>query len=105
MSHDVRILVARDRGLPRRYLHDDTPVEAVGSLGQLMSMPIAPGFPFALRRATRTCDVLALHVPFPLNDFSLLFGIPANVAVVLHWHSEIAGARSQLPFIESIPAA
>ena len=100
MTHDVRILVARDRGLPRRYLHDDTPVEAVGSLGQLMSMPIAPGFPFALRRATRECDVLALHVPFPLNDLSLLFGVPDNVAVVLHWHSEIAGARSQLPFIE-----
>jgi glycosyltransferase involved in cell wall biosynthesis len=102
MSHDVRILVARDRGLARRYLYDDTPVEAVASLGQLMSMPIAPGFPFALKRAMQECDVLALHVPFPLNDFSLLFGIPETVAVVLHWHSEIAGARSQLPFIESM---
>jgi rhamnosyl/mannosyltransferase len=102
MSHDVRILVARDRGLPRHYLQDGTPVHAVGSLGQLMSMPIAPGFPFALKRATEECDVLALHGPFPLNDFSLLFGVPEHVAVVLHWHSEIAGARGQLPFIESM---
>ena len=102
MSHDVRILVARDHGFARRYLHDGTPVQAVGSLGQLMSMPIAPGFPFALKRATKQCDVLALHAPFPLNDFSLLFGIPEDVAVVLHWHSEIAGARGQLPFIESM---
>jgi rhamnosyl/mannosyltransferase len=102
MSHDVRILVARDRGWARRYVHDDTPVEAVASLGQLMSMPIAPGFPFALKRATRNCDVLALHVPFPLSDFALLFGVPENLGVVLHWHSEIAGARSQLPFIETM---
>ena len=102
LSHDVRILVARDMGFSRQYLHEDTPVEAVASLGQLMSMPIAPTFPFALKRAARSCDVLALHHPFPLNDLSMLLGIPDNVAVVLHWHSEIAGARGQLPFIESM---
>jgi len=102
LSHDVRILVARDRGFSREYLYEDTPVQAVASLGQLMSMPIAPAFPFALKRAAKACDVLALHHPFPLNDFTMLFGIPDDVAVVLHWHSEIAGARGQLPFIESM---
>ena len=101
-ADEVRILVARDRGFSKRYVHEQTPVEAVASLGQIMSMPIAPAFPFALKRAARDCDVLALHTPFPLNDLGLLLGVPDDVAVVLHWHSEITGARARLPFIESM---
>lgn len=86
---DIRILVARSRGLSRRYVADDTPVTAVGSLGELLSMPLAPTFPLELWRAARACDVLALHSPFPLNDLGLLLGVPDRVAVVVHWHAQV----------------
>ncbi|MCP9627186.1 glycosyltransferase [Rhodopseudomonas palustris] len=95
----AEILVARDRGLPRRYVLGGTPVRAVGSFGQISSMPIAPGFPFALRQAASRFDVLALHHPFPLNDLGVAFGIPDDVAVVVHWHADIVGRGAVMPLV------
>ncbi|WP_246700387.1 glycosyltransferase [Rhodopseudomonas sp. WA056] len=95
----AEILVARDRGLPRRYVFDGCEVRAVGSFGQISSMPIAPGFPFALRRAARRFDVLALHYPFPLNDLGVALGIPDEVAVVVHWHADIIGRGAVMPLL------
>lgn len=95
----AEILVARDRGLPRRYVLDGTQVRAVSSLGQISSMPIAPGFPFALRRAARRFDLLALHHPFPLNDLGVALGIPDDVAVVVHWHADIIGRGAVMPLV------
>lgn len=95
----AEILVARDRGLPRRYVLSGTPVRAVGSFGQISSMPIAPGFPFALRQAASRFDVLALHHPFPLNDLGVAFGIPDDVAVVVHWHADIVGRGAVMPLV------
>lgn len=88
---EVAILVARDKGRFRRFVHDGTPVTAVSSFGQLMSMPIAPSFPFELRRELHRFDVLAAHAPFPLNDLGLALGVPDHVALVVHWHAEIVG--------------
>ena len=102
MGHQVRILVARAKGLPRRYESEGVEVDAVGSFGQIMSMPMAPAFPFALRRAAMECDVLALHMPFPLNDLAVWFGLPEHVAVVLHWHAEIVGRRRKIPHLNSL---
>ncbi|WP_322513814.1 glycosyltransferase [Rhodopseudomonas palustris] len=95
----AEILVARDRGPPRRYVLDGTPVRAVGSFGQISSMPIAPGFPLALRAAARRFDVLALHYPFPLNDLGVALGIPDDVAVVVHWHADIIGRGAVMPLL------
>lgn len=95
----VDILVARHKGPSRRFRADGADVTAVASLGNLMSMPISPGFPWALKRAASQCDVLALHMPFPLNDMGLYLGIPDRVAVVLHWHAEIMGRGLVMPAI------
>jgi rhamnosyl/mannosyltransferase len=94
------VLVARRRGFARTYRFADIPVEAVGALGEVLSMPIAPSFPFRLAARARDCDVLALHQPFPLNDLGVMLGIPREVAVVVHWHSEIVGQRRLVPLIE-----
>jgi glycosyltransferase involved in cell wall biosynthesis len=87
------ILVARRFGHGRNLAVDGVPVKAVTSLGNIFSMPIAPAFPFALARAARSTDVVVLHAPFPLNDVGVMFGIPARVGLVIHWHSEIFGRR------------
>ena len=95
----VDILVARQRGWSRRFVADGANVHAVASLGEALSMPIAPAFPHALRAAAARHDVLALHAPFPLNDIGLSLGVPDHVAVVLHWHAEILGRGLIMPLI------
>jgi glycosyltransferase involved in cell wall biosynthesis len=85
-----RILVARARGFGRRYAVDGIAVDAVGSLGSLLSAPLAPSFPWALAQRARAADLVALHHPFPLNDLGIL-RLPQRAALVIHWHGEIVG--------------
>jgi rhamnosyl/mannosyltransferase len=56
-----------------------------------MSMPIAPAYPVAFRRAAAQADIVVAHQPFPLNDAAVELGLPQHVALVVHWHSEIIG--------------
>jgi rhamnosyl/mannosyltransferase len=99
---EVRILVARRQGRRSDYIWDQTPVTAVASLGQVMSMPIAPTFPMALRRMTAASDVLALHAPFPLNDLAVAPGIAGHIAVIVHWHAEILGRGAMVALLRPL---
>jgi glycosyltransferase involved in cell wall biosynthesis len=74
-------------------------VEKVPSFGELMSMPLAPMFPVSLTRAMREVDVVAVHLPFPLNDIGIALGLPDHVALVVHWHSDIHGRRAIVPLV------
>lgn len=91
------VLVARTRGSRRSFHLDGVPVEAVASMGQLFSMPLAPAFPFVLRRRVRDVDVVAVHQPFPLNDLGVTFGLPTSAALVVHWHADIVTQRWLAP--------
>jgi rhamnosyl/mannosyltransferase len=75
------------------------PVEQVASWGDLLSMPLAPMFPTALKRAARKADLVVAHLPFPLIDVGIALGLPDDVALVVHWHSEILGRRAAMPFV------
>jgi glycosyltransferase involved in cell wall biosynthesis len=87
------ILVARGRrGFGQTFDSGPAKGRAVASLGTFLGMPVAPGFPIALSAAMRQADVVALHLPFPLNDIGVI-GIPDRVGLVVHWHSEIHGRR------------
>lgn len=97
------ILFARGKlGLGRTYDFGGTYGRAVTSLGTVLGMPIAPGFPGALASASRQVDVVALHLPFPLNDIGVI-RIPDQVGMVVHWHSEVHGrqllVRALQPFV------
>jgi len=88
-----KLLFARGRlGFGRTYDFGLVKGRAVASLGTFLGMPIAPEFPVALTLALRRADVVALHLPFPLNDLGIV-GIPDRVGLVVHWHSEIHGRR------------
>ncbi len=87
------ILVARKSGWNKSYAIDGVPVEAVASFGDVLSLPLAPSFPFVLARRARNVDLVVLHAPFPLNDIGAALGIPDRVALVVHWHGEIVGRR------------
>jgi len=81
---------------------DGIAVKQVASWGQLLSMPVAPGFPLALKLAARQVDLVVAHLPFPLNDLGVALGLPRRVALVVHWHSEILGWRAFMPLLGSL---
>jgi glycosyltransferase involved in cell wall biosynthesis len=87
-SIDNRVLVARTRGRFRRETIDGMPVEAVGSLGTLFSTPLAPTYPFALRRRALDVDLVVHHAPFPLADLAIS-RLSNRVGVVVFWHADI----------------
>jgi glycosyltransferase involved in cell wall biosynthesis len=87
-SIDNRVLVARTRGRFRRETIDGMPVEAVGSLGMLFSTPLAPTYPFALRRRALDFDIVVHHAPFPLADLALS-RLSNRVGLVVFWHADI----------------
>lgn len=86
-----RILVARFRGWSRHFVMDGTPVTALASLGTLFSTPLAPTYPFVLRRFAHEADVLVHHAPFPLTDIGIATGLSERTALVVYWHAEILG--------------
>jgi glycosyltransferase involved in cell wall biosynthesis len=94
------IIVARAFGWFRKYLIDGVPVRAITSLGTLLSMPVAPSFPHALKRLSRNCDILVHHAPFPLTDLAISMGLPKPTALIVYWHAEIVG-RSALKWLLS----
>ncbi len=96
---EVSVLTVRAKGSTRRFDLDGTAVSAMRSFGEISSMPISPVFPLALKQAALTCDVLALHAPFPLNDLGMALGVPDDTAVVVHWHAEILGRKAVMPLV------
>jgi glycosyltransferase involved in cell wall biosynthesis len=97
--HESSVLTARSRGWGRHYVLDGIPVEAISSLGTVLSLPICPRYPFSLASRSRQADLLAFHYPFPLNDFAATIGLASQTALVVHWHAEIIGRRPLANFV------
>ncbi|MFN6955744.1 MAG: glycosyltransferase [Acetobacteraceae bacterium] len=85
------VLATRAPLAPRRILVDGVPVERAAAFGEALSLPLAPLFPLALRRAAQRADVIALHTPFPLGDLGAL--LAPGVPLVVHWHADIVRQR------------
>jgi len=88
LGHDNHIVVARRRGLGTRDTYSGVPITRAGSLGDILSLPIAPTYPLALWRAARDADILAVHTPFPLTD-PIAALLPRKIGLVIHWHADI----------------
>ena len=82
------VLVARSRGLGRCYQADDTPVEAVTSLGTFFSTPVAPSYPIAFLKRGSSSDIVVHHAPFPLTDLVAPL-LAKNVSLIVYWHADI----------------
>jgi rhamnosyl/mannosyltransferase len=87
---DTEVLVARERGVARKYKFEGAGVEAVGSIGMLMSMPLAPMYPLRLARRAKDFDIIIHHAPFPLMDMGIML-MPKSCPIVIHWHAEVIG--------------
>src|SRR5258705_4817728 len=91
-SHSV--ITARRFGRGKRYSIDKVPVEAVASLGNLFSTPVAPFYIPAFWRGASSADVVIHHAPFPLTDAAIQPGLPTSVALIVYWHADVLGYPS-----------
>lgn len=98
LGFDTQVLVARECGFARKYEVEGVEVEAVASIGTLMSMPLAPMYPFRLVRRAKDFDIIVHHAPFPLTDLGTLL-MPKNPALIVHWHAEVIGRPTLMKFL------
>lgn len=86
------VLATRVPGAPEWIEVDGMPVRRSLSVATVLSLPIAPFYPFRLWQMARRADVVVHHAPFPLVDLSVSLWFPRRCGLVVHWHSEIHGA-------------
>lgn len=96
------IAVARAKGRGRDDTINDVRVVRAASAATVWSLPIAPGYPFMLRRLMGSADVVALHAPFPLADLGAAFRFPRDKGLVVHWHADIVRQRAVLPLVRPL---
>ena len=95
-GHDVRVLASAADGGARRHVVDGVPVRKVGSAGEVLSVPVSPTFPLALREESRGVDVLHFHLPHPFAVGSQLLAGRGDPAVVVTYHSDIVKQATAL---------
>lgn len=70
-------------------------IHKIPSFGILLSMPIAPTFPFKLRGLKS--DILHFHFPFPIGEISYLLARPKG-KVIVSYHFDIIKQKNVLKF-------
>lgn len=97
---EVEALVCSRAWRTRRTVRDGTPVLEVGEWGRFQSAPLAPLFPWYLRRAE--ADVAVIHVPNPTAELAWLMARP-KATLVVRYHSDVvrqaAAMRVYRPFL------
>ncbi len=83
---EVEALMCSRRLRTRRVVRDGTPVTEVGEWGRFQSAPVAPMFPWHLRRMR--ADVVVIHSPNPTAEVSCLLARPRG-RVVVRYHSDV----------------
>jgi len=83
---DVEALVCSRSAHTQVVERDGTRVTEVGEWGRFQSAPMAPGFPWHLRRLR--ADVVVVHVPNPTAELSWLLARPRG-ALVVRYHSDV----------------
>jgi len=86
---DVTCVVAAVRGWGGSGTVDGVPVSRAGTLGTVLSQPLAPGLP-ALVRST-PADLVHLHHPNPLGDLAVL--LDRRRPLVVSQHSDVVRQR------------
>ena len=85
---DMKVLVCQQKG--KGYVDEMNGVKVyrASSIGTAFSMPISIQFFSWFHKLTKDCDILHVHMPFPLADAAmLLYGFKGKV--LLWWHSDI----------------
>ena len=93
------VLATRRFGHPAALRVDGARVVRTLSLGDAMSMPLAPFYPLRFWLMARRADIVAFHAPFPLIDLAIALWFPRRTALVIHWYSEIVAQKRALKLV------
>lgn len=86
------VVACRDSG-PAKMTVGRATVYRSRSLFELMSLPVAPAYPFSLLHRAQQCDVVACHSPFPLGELPCALFSKRLPPYVVHWHSEVIAQK------------
>lgn len=81
------------RGPGRTETRDGVDIRRAGTLGTLLSQPLAPGLPGLVRRSA--ADVVHLHHPNPLGDLAVL--LDRCRPLIVSQHSDVVRQRALWP--------
>lgn len=98
---DMNVLVTGSNKVLKEELVENIKVYRVPSIGTFFSMPVAPFFPYWLRKIGNDMDILHFHYPFPLGDISYLLS-GCNKKTIVTWHSEIVKQERLVKYYKPI---
>jgi len=81
---------------------DGVQVQRVGTIGQLLSMPIALAYPIKFWRRARSVAIVVYHYPFPLVDLAVSLFFPKKTKLVILWHSEIVAQKKVAKWLKPL---
>jgi rhamnosyl/mannosyltransferase len=99
---DIDVLAATSRGVGTRSKINGVDVRKTGSFGQLLSVPIAPGYPFQVVRSKSSYNVYHVHLPNPLAVVSTQLSGLSSAPMVVTYHSDIVRQADWLPVYRPI---
>ncbi|WP_254272243.1 glycosyltransferase [Haloarcula marina] len=106
-GYDVCVLAGTDRVQGTRERVDGVPVRRIGTIGTVLSTPLAPTFPSSLADAAANADVVHYHLPNPLAVVSHLLVRP-DAPTIVTYHSDIVrqarALRLYRPLLERVLA-
>ncbi len=92
---EMMVLTCQKKGCGSVDRVNGVEVHRAGSFGTAFSTPISLSFFNSFRRMRKNCDILHIHMPFPLADVAMwLFGFSGKV--VLWWHADIVKQKKLL---------
>jgi glycosyltransferase involved in cell wall biosynthesis len=92
---DVDVLVCSRSWRTRRTVHEGIPITWSCEWGRFQSAPMAPLFPWHLRRMK--ADVVVVHVPNPTAELAYLLARPSGKLVV-RYHSDVVRQASAMKY-------
>lgn len=97
---EVEVLVCARLSRTYHYEHEGIQITAVGEWGRFQSAPVAPLFPWYLRRIP--ADVMVIHTPNPTAELGWLIARP-RCTLVVRYQSDVvrqaAAMRLYKPFL------
>lgn len=93
--YQQRVFCFNDAGQTVDELYQGIPITRVGTECVVASQPVSLSYGSELRKVLESFvpDVVHFHAPNPLAAYYLLKMLPADVRLIVHWHSDIVAQR------------
>src|SRR5690606_5165027 len=89
---ESRVLACRTGG-PAREVIGRADIRRCFAPLEVMSLPLAPAYPFRQLAMAREADILASHSPFPIAELTTAVAGRWMPPCVVHWHSEVIAQK------------